>query len=803
MPQEHQLCYHCHEPVPSGVELSVQIMGHVRPMCCIGCKAVAESIVNAGLTDYYKHRTDVASKVEGDLVPQALKEQFQQLDLPEVQDEFCTVEGELKEALLSVEGVKCAACAWLIETSLHKQAGVSRASVNASSHRLLLRWNSSSTKLSHLLQVLANLGYQALPYDQEQEEASFQKQKQSYLIRLGVSALASMQVMMYAVTLYFGVVDMEPHQQLYMRWVSLLMATPVILYAAFPFYTSALRSLKAHQPNMDVPVSLALILAYTASAYATFNETGEVYFESISMFVFFLLVGRYFELMARMQAQTNNANAVKRLPAIAHRKIETGLETVPVKRLAVNDEIILKPGETMPVDGVICRGNSHVDLSVLTGEHKPQSCREGEFLYAGSINQDQPLHIQVKEIKETLVASIVRLQEQALAERSGTLVFADQVARYFVIVLLLIASATALFWWHYQPESALWVTLAVLVATCPCALSLATPAAMTSGLSRLSELGLIARRADILTELSKVDTLALDKTGTLTEGQLNVTQLKRYADLSESEVIAISQALELESTHPLAKALFRLHSNQTMQASQVTHLPGLGIQGVVNGKCYTLGSFSTLPESLQTQTPKHRVILFDEKRVIAGFDFDDPLRVDAKTLLSRLPQFNITPVLLSGDQQKHVTDMAEQLGVAQAFGEQTPAGKQAWVKQYQQQNHRVLMVGDGINDSPVLAQANASIAIADGTDIAKRSADAVLISPRLLNIAKAIATAKHTQTIILQNLSWAIGYNILILPLAASGYLPPYIAVIGMSLSSLIVVGNALRVGKNMKGFSQ
>lgn len=794
-------CYHCHEPIPEAVDIQVEVLGQPRAMCCAGCAAVADSIVQAGLTDYYKHRTESATKVEGELVPEALKNQFQQLDMPELQNEFCTDEGEYKEALLSIDGVKCAACAWLIETHLYKQAGIVRASVNSSTHRLLLRWVPQKTKLSQLLQALAKLGYQALPYDREQEELSFKKQKQSYLIRLGVSALASMQVMMYAVTLYFGVVDMEPLQQLYMRWVSLLMATPVIIYAAWPFYASAWKSLRARQPNMDVPVSLALILAYCASAYATLEQTGEVYFESISMFVFFLLVGRYFELMARLKAHASSANAVKLLPAVAHRLTEDELETVPVKLLQAGDLILLKPGETMPVDGTIVTGHSHVDLSVLTGEHEPQACQPEQQLYAGAINQDQPLTIRVTEVRETLVASIVRLQEQALSERSETLNFADRVARYFVVALLVIASITALVWWHHQPEHALWVTLAVLVATCPCALSLATPAAMTSGLSKLSEIGLIARRGNILTELAQVDTLALDKTGTLTQGQLKLTQITCYSSLSQLECTALAQALEAGSEHPIAQAILNYPCDLKLSAEKLTNLPGLGVKGELNRSLYTLGS-KAAHQALGAELPSHRVILCDEHRVLAGFDFDDPLRADAKTMLAKLPKLGLSPTLLSGDQQAHVSHLANQLNIKQAFGDRTPQQKLEWVKAQQAQGKKLLMVGDGINDSPVLAQANASIAIGDGTDIAKKSADAVLLSPHLESVAKAVAIAKSTQNIIRQNLTWAIGYNLLVLPLAVTGLLPPYLAVIGMSSSSLIVVVNALRVGKKLKGFT-
>ncbi|MCM2681190.1 heavy metal translocating P-type ATPase [Echinimonas agarilytica] len=792
-------CYHCHEPIPDGFTLNVEVLNAPRSMCCLGCAAVAESIVDSGLSDYYRHRTDVALKIEGELIPDALKTQFSQLDIDDVQREFCTSEGAEREALLSIDGVKCGACAWLIETTLYKQVGVVKATVNASTHRLLLRWHNDTTQLSTLLSALARLGYQALPYDSEHEDQRYKHQKQNYLIRLGVAALASMQVMMFAVALYFGVVDMEPQHVAYMRWVSLLMATPVIIYSALPFYQNALIALRSGQLNMDVPVSLALVVAYVASAWATLYETGEVYFESISMFVFFLLLGRYFELMARYKANAKSANAVKLLPAVVHRRVDGRLETVPVKSITVGDTLLLKPGETMAVDAIVLSGDSHVDLSVLTGEHLPIRMATGETIYAGAINLDQPLEIQVTEIKETLVASIVRLQEQALAERSASVSFADSIARYFVLALLIIAVSTALFWWFQSPDDALWITLAVLVATCPCALSLATPTAMTVGLSRLSEIGVIARRADLLNELAKVDTVVFDKTGTLTHGKTTVSDVTYYSQIEHAKVIAIAKALEQASTHPLAHAINQLDSEQNWQscATDIQHVEGLGIYGTIDGSKFVIGGAAWVETMCHVSCDtQHRVVLAQQGQVIAGFDFKDSLRGDAPQAIEQVKMLSLTPVLLSGDQQRHVDALAHTLSIETALGDRTPQTKLDWVRESQRLHKKVLMIGDGINDGPVLSQANASLAIADGTDIAKRSADGVLVNPKLVSISKAIQISKSTQSIIKQNLAWALGYNVLVLPLAVSGLLPPYIAVIGMSSSSLIVVVNALRVGR-------
>ncbi|GGA70684.1 copper-translocating P-type ATPase [Neiella marina] len=796
-------CFHCHEPIPDGLDLTVEIFNKPRAMCCLGCHAVAESIVSAGLTDYYKHRTDVAGKVEGDLVPEALKLQFQRLDMEEIQDEFCTNEGDFKEALLSLDGVRCAACAWLIEKHLSRQVGVVRATVNSSTHRLLLRWDPAKAALSQLLSSLANLGYQALPYDKEVEDKSYQDRKQSFLIRIGVAALASMQVMMFAVALYFGVFDMEPHQQSYLRWVSLLMATPVICYAAWPFYRSAVTSLKAGHPNMDVPVSIALILAFVASSYATIYQTGEVYFESISMFTFFLLLGRYAELVARHRGNARSANAVKLLPAVVHRLTNAGVETVPVKQVLAGELLLLKPGETLAVDGIIRSGHSHVDLSVLTGEHEPIAKSVGDTVFAGVINQEQPLEIEVTEVKDTMVASIVRMQEQALASRARPVQFADKVARYFVVALLIVASATATFWYFNRPEDALWITLAVLVATCPCALSLATPTAITAGISRLGASGVIAKTADLLDQLAAIDRIAFDKTGTLTHGTLSVSNVKTYTgQFDQQQVLAIAASLESGANHPLADAIL-VAANADKQtitvANNIELAPGFGVSGDVDGMAVYLGSPQYIAQHTSHSVPSHRVVLASNDAVLAGLDFIDPPRDDAQQLVEQLTELGVSAAIVSGDQQSHTAQLANTLAIDDAIGNCTPEDKLAWVKQKQCRGDNVLMVGDGINDGPVLSQANASIAISTGTDIAKRSADAVLLGSKLMPIATAVRVGQQTKRIIRQNLGWALGYNLVVLPLAVSGMLPPYIAVIGMSASSLIVVVNAMRI-ESMKG---
>ena len=785
-------CFHCGEPVPAGSEFSVEIDNQLQPMCCPGCQAVAETIVESGLLDYYRHRTEKAQQAVNGLIPDALYRQWQDLDELTGEQQFYESDGEQISALLTVEGVKCAACAWLIEKTLASEPGVIRYHVNVTTQRLVLAWNQQETRLSKILEKLAKVGYVASPFDQSQEEQRFKATRQSMLIRLGISGLATMQVMMFAIALYFGVLDMEPQHEHYLRWVSLIMATPVIGYAALPFYQNALKGLRAGYLNMDVPVSIALLLAYSASLWATLFYQGEVFFESVSMFTFLLLVGRYLELMARYKATAHSSNLMTLLPAVVQRETAQGVEPVTLAALQVGDIIHWRPGDSLPIDGVVISGKSSIDMAVLTGEQDPLPAQSGTAVYAGSINQVSPLKVRVEKIKDTLVTSIIHMQEKALGDKPEVAQLADSVARYFVSAILLIAGFTYLYWAKQGDGEAFWIALSVLVATCPCALSLATPTALTIGLSRLSQIGIIPKRGRILELLSQIDTIVFDKTGTLTEGELAVSELKHFSDLTEEQIYQLTTALETASEHPIAKALSQQQLPR-LSTEGIRNYPGAGVEGQIEGAVYRLGN-SQFIAAAEPFAKQYQVFLAQGDKLLAAFNFSDPLREGAETVTSSLQRRGITPHILSGDNSHRVSSVAEQLAITNWQASMLPEDKLEWVKQAQQHAKKILMVGDGINDMPVLAQADTSVAIGKGSDLAKHSADAVMISHDIQSLLSALDIGKATQKIIRQNLSWALGYNMVVLPLAVSGMVTPYIAVIGMSLSSLIVVMNALRL---------
>ncbi len=463
-------CYHCGEDVPANTDFKVEILGEEREMCCPGCETVAQTIVDNGLVSYYQFRTVPAEKVE--LVPEQLKSLIH-YDNSDVQAEFVRNNGDCGEVTLSLDGVSCAACAWLIEKQLANEPGVLSIRVNTTTNRALLSWDKSKAKLSEILSQIHKLGYKAAPFEADQHEAFYHQTMKQYLYRLGIAGLATMQVMMLAVALYleaFG--DLDAEFKNYFRWVSLIFATPVLLYSALPFYFNAWRSIKGRTLGMDVPVSIALIFAYVASLVATVTQKGEVFFESISMFTFFLLVGRFLEMRARRKAAAASGNLLKLIPAIA---ITLDGQQVPVKTLQLGDQIRVLPGEHIPADGKIIRGRVHVDESMLTGESLPVVKNKGDAVFAGTLNGEEAFELEVTASKaDSVISNIVRLQDDAQSSKPRIAEIADVVARYFVAVILIIAAGTWFYWHQAKPDDAFWIMLSVLVATCPCALSLAT-----------------------------------------------------------------------------------------------------------------------------------------------------------------------------------------------------------------------------------------------------------------------------------------------------------------------------------------
>ncbi|MGF1749553.1 heavy metal translocating P-type ATPase [Vibrio cionasavignyae] len=787
-------CYHCGEEVPVNTNFCVHILDEDRDMCCPGCESVAQTIVDSGLVSYYQYRTAPAEKA--DLVPEQLKALIH-YDNEDIQGEFVRSQENEKEVTLSIEGVSCAACAWLIEKRMATEPGMISIRVNTTTNRAILKWDSTQSKLSTLLSAIHELGYKAAPFEADKQEAAYHHTMKQYLYRLGIAGLATMQVMMLAVALYLEVFgSLEPEFKSYFRWVSLIFATPVLLYSALPFYLNAWRSLKGRTLGMDVPVSIALIFAYVASLVATVTEQGEVFFESISMFTFFLLVGRYLEMRARRKAAAASGNLLKLIPAIA---VKLDGEQIPVKSLQVGDQVRVLPGEHIPADGIVLKGRIHVDESMLTGESLPVVKHQHDTVYAGTLNGDEAFDLEVRCSKaDSMISSIVRLQDEAQLSKPKIAEIADIVARYFVAIILIIAALTWFYWHQSKPDDAFWIMLSVLVATCPCALSLATPTAITCSSSRMGSLGILSRRGHVFETLCKVNHLIVDKTGTLTHGDIEISKTTLFADYSEAIVLSLAASLESHANHPIARA-FKIYHTQSLacgtntEVTQVENVIGSGLIGQWNNSQVKIGNAQFVLG--RADDAKNTVYLSLDGQHIASFNYRDPIRKEAKDFIEKMHLAGIKTTLLTGDTLTNAEPVAQEIGITSIVASASPSDKLAFLNSVDA-NDVTLMIGDGINDAPTLAGAHLSVAMGGGTDVAKASADLVLLSDRLDRLLAARKLAIQTRKIIRENLAWSLGYNLLILPLAVAGLVAPYIAVVGMSASSIIVVSNSLRLLK-------
>lgn len=789
-------CFHCHEAVPDDSNFTVEFAGESRACCCPGCQAVADTIIKQGLSDYYRFRSKPASKA--DAVPAELQ-QLQSYDHPDILAELAVVQGEFQRIELSIVGMSCAACAWLIEKNFQTDTAVKRVQVNSATSRCELIWDANNRPLSDILNSINTLGYQASPFVADAEEENFKKEMQDYLKRLAVAGIMTMQVMMLAFGLYFGEhTGIEAQYEGYLRWVSLLLTLPVMAYSAIPFSKSAFRSLRQRELNMDVPITLAIYYTFIASLYATVTNTGDVYFESVCMFVFLLQVGKFFEFRARKQARDATSNLLKIMPVSAELWLDGRTETIPARKLKIGDTILVKAGETMPADGVVISGQSSVDESMLTGEYKPVSKKINDLVLAGSNNHDGILTIQVtKALTESRLGQIIQLQQQTLHQKPALLEKTDKIARFFVQRLLVVATATFLVWYFYLDESrAFWVTLSVLVATCPCALSLATPTAITCALAWLNRQGILIKNQQVLTSLPKLSTVFFDKTGTLTQGKFSIKQLTvHHTDYTEAQILQIAAHLEVRSEHPIAKA-FLPYLQGDVKLRDVELVVGKGLQALwwhQDRWCDVRIGSAAFCQVKQAAA----VCVLINQELVATIDLTDAIRPEVANLVSKLKSLRINMAILTGDSSANAKEVAATLGIEQLYQGCTPEDKVQHITNATARGETVLMVGDGINDSPCFHAAHVSVALDSGTDLSKNQADVVLLHNDLGALSQLIEGAQRARRVIKQNLIWAFGYNLVIIPLAVCGFVSPYVAVIGMSTSSLLVVSNSLRLLKS------
>ncbi|MCL6618380.1 MAG: cadmium-translocating P-type ATPase [Thermomonas hydrothermalis] len=777
-------CHHCGEPLPHA-PVCVELDGQSQLFCCTGCAAAARWIRDAALDDYYRLRTAPGSRVDVDPVALSVWDREELLA-----GHARPIEGG-REITVLTDGMRCAACAWLIDRALAREDGVLDTSANAITGRIRIAWDPARARLSQLLARLAALGYRPYLATGEARERERRRQRNRDLLRIGLAGLAAMQAMMFAEALYLDSRGQMPQATRdFFRWITFLVSTPVVFWAGWPFIIGAWHELRGRRLGMDTLIASSTLLAWAASTFETIRGGPHVWFDAAVMFVFLLLVARQLEQRARRIASAQVDALARARPAFAIRVHDDGRrESVPVEALEVGDVVRVAVGEPVPADGILLDGEAQFEESLLTGEATPVPKQPGDPVFAGTACREQPASIRITRTgPDTRLAELTRLVEAAQAHRPALTRITERIATGFVAGLALVALGVYLWWRQHDPSRAFEVTLAVLVISCPCALSLAVPAALAAAHGALARIGVLPVRPEALERLAGITDLVFDKTGTLSDGRPHLAGIDACHGIDPDAALRIAAALERDSRHPLAAAFA-----QVTDAPAVEHLrvvPGQGVEGDIAGHRWRIG---TAPFAIGREDDG-AIWLGDDHGARARFQFAEQPRPDAAAAVARLHAQGVQLHLASGDAAAPVARFASAVGLRNAHARQSPEDKLARVRALQAEGRVVAMVGDGLNDAPVLAGADVSVAIGDGAALAQRSADLVLSGASLLALPQALTLARRTRRIIRQNLAWALAYNLLALPLAASGQVTPWMAALGMALSSLLVTLNALRL---------
>lgn len=807
-------CFHCALPVTTGARYHALLDGMERDFCCLGCQSVCTAIFEAGLQGYYQ-RTP-----EGVLLapPPEPPKDIEIYDLDEVQQEFITRSGDLRDIHLLVEGIHCPACVWLIERALQREPGVQSANVNLAAKRVHLRWDSRRNKLSDLIRALARIGYSAVPYDPESAEGVIKKANRSMLFRLFFAGFAMMNMIWISIALYSGANKGEFRE--FFHWMGFALATPTLLYAGYPFYRGAIGGLRVWRLTMDLPIAIGLSVTYAYSAYITVtaNKIGEVYFDTVTNLIFVILIGRYLEGMFRHQALSATKRLMELQPRVATVMQDGKEQITPTRGVRLGDHVLIKPGYKVPVDGIVLEGHSAVDESMLSGESAPVSKSAGAKVSAGTVNTNGALLVEVSStLQNTTLAKIIRLVEEAQASKAPIQRMADTIVPWFVLVTLICATLTFFIWNTENFELALMAATSVLIITCPCALGMATPmsVAVASGLG--AKHGILVKNGLVLETLSKVTHFVFDKTGTLTEGRMSVAHMRTALNIAEidiaaNEILRSAAAVERYSEHGIAKAIIAEAESQQLNFRDVAvhgfhATAGLGVQADVDGKTVLLGSAEWLIRSGITLDPKLQAQALELEAQamscvhcalgaahVAVFALADKLRDDAQQLVNELRAAGISMTLLSGDRKTVAEAIARQLGGMEVIAEVLPQDKDQVIQRLQQRGAVVAMVGDGVNDAPALIRADVGIALGSGTDVSVESADIVLMHNELDKVRLATLLSRRTLLTIKQNIGLSFVYNAIMVPLAMMAKVDPLVAAITMPISSLVVIGNAARI---------
>ncbi|OYV31220.1 MAG: heavy metal translocating P-type ATPase [Thiomonas sp. 20-64-9] len=809
LPAEATGCYHCSLPL-GDAPVRMELDGQWRSFCCQGCAAAAEIIVQGGLCAYYDRRT----AGEGALAAlpreeiDKLHQQWMALADPAFLSAYATSLGEGRwSTQIAVDGIHCGACVWLIEQRLRAIPGVLAATVNYSTRRVALQWDANTVQLAQVFQALAEVGYRPLPNARHQSELNHRRARRLAILRTLVAWLAMMQVMMFAWPGYLDAEGLNAAEQGIFQWGSLALTLPALLFSGWPFLMGALRDVRNRRLGMDVPVTLGLWSAFAASVWSVLHGQSHVYFDSVVMFLALLLTARLIEDGLRQRSLNAAEELMEQLPAAVRVRAsgEEDWRSVAITQVRAGDEVELPSGSAAAVDGVVISGASLVDEALLNGESHAVPKQAGDAILAGSMNRQSPLIVRATQTGAgTRIAQMVELMQHALASKPRSAQLADIAAQWFTLGLLAVAALTVLLWWWLDPARIVPTLVAVLVVSCPCALSLAVPAALAASTAQLSRHGVLLARGHALDRAPQVDLWLFDKTGTLTTAEPVVSAVRLLdPSYSREQVLALARALEQGVQHPLARAFMAsaAQGDAVETVQDLRAVPHGGMQGVWQGQTLRLGhaAFSGVAQAQPPEVsdiPLTRLGLSLDGRALAVFDIAETLRPGAQEALQSLQAAGAEVAVLSGDAVRTVQAWAAWLGVARAEGGLSPEDKLERVRQWRAQGRVVAMVGDGVNDAPVLAAADLSVSFAGAAPIARAGADVILHHPDMRALPRLVATGRRTVGVMRQNLIWAVVYNLLAIPLAVAGFITPVWAAVGMSTSSLLVVLNAARLAR-------
>ncbi|WP_084276528.1 heavy metal translocating P-type ATPase [Nitratiruptor tergarcus] len=786
-------CDHCHLEFDE----SVMIKDGDLHFCCKGCQGVYHLLKAEGLDSFYDKLGDTK------LQPATTQtEDLQKFDLEGFIKRYVKQRDDgLYEIHLIIEGIHCAACVWLNEKVLHKLPGIIEASINYSNNKAKIIWDPSELKLSKIIETIRSIGYNAYPYDPKLQEERAIKQRRDYYARILVAVFATMNIMWIAIAQYIGFfTGMRSDIKNILNIAEFALATPTLFYSGWVFYRGAYYGLKNRFINMDFLVAAGATLAYIYSIYAMLTHTGEVYFDSVTMIITFVLVGKYLEVLSKKQAVDTVDSLLGSLPAEVVVVKDGQKALVSIENVLVGDIIEIKPGEKVVIDGVIVSGEGSFDESSLTGESEPVYKRKGDEVLSGSILLDSVIRYRAtKEFSTSLLSNIATLLEDAVTKKPYLEQLANQISGYFSVTILSIALLTFLGWlWYTQDfERALIVAVSVIVIACPCALGLATPMATLVGIGEALKRGILFKEASFLETTAKANTLVLDKTGTITKGKPSVVSEERFKEFDESIVYTLVE----QSNHPISKGVWEYLKSKNeftlLNVKDVKEIKAKGVEANIQGHSVVGGSLEFLREKnikIAYSGDNSLFAVAIDGELVVLYELSDEIREQAAYAIGKIKELGFTVWILTGDNEKAAAKVAKKVGIDNYKAKLLPQEKSAFIEQLHKEGRVVIMAGDGINDAIALACSDIAIAMGSGADIALSVSDVVLLDEKPIKIYEAVVISKRVFRAVKENLALSLLYNVVAVPLAVLGYVNPLFAALAMSLSSLTVVGNSFRI---------